>query len=118
MTYLLALSSIGLGAVGQFLLKVGALQLRQGSPAGPAGFLAAVAKTPLIYAGLFCFGTSFLLWIWVLTKMDLSRAYPLVGLSYVIILVLSHFILREPVTLARAGGVALVVAGVLLISRA
>ncbi|MEW6308504.1 MAG: SMR family transporter [Bacillota bacterium] len=115
--YAWAFVSIGLGAVGQFLLKLGANQLQQNSAADAVAFVAALLKTPLVYVGLACFGTSFLLWVWVLTRMDLSQAYPLVGLGHVLVLALAFIVLREPLSLPRVVGSALVMAGILLIGR-
>lgn len=116
MHLLVAFLSIALGAVGQFVLKLAAGSLGP-TGTGPIGFLWAVLRSPQVYLGLFCYGTSFVLWTWVLTQMELSRAYPLVGISYVIILFLSGYYLKEPITFYKLAGVGLIVFGVLLVSK-
>lgn len=110
-----ALFSIVLGAVGQFVLKLGANQLPAGG--GAAGFVLNLLKSPQIYLGLALFGASFVLWVWVLTRLDLSRAYPLLGLSHLIVLFLAFTVLKEPVTSGKLLGTALIILGVLLINR-
>lgn len=58
----------------------------------------------------------FLMWIWVLRVLDLSVAVPLTGLCFVLAAVAGYYLLREPMTTLRWLGIALVVAGVVLIT--
>lgn len=61
------------------------------------------------------YATSFILWLYVLSKVKLSYAYPFIGLSYVIVSVLGFFILDEKISLIAWIGIILVVIGVSLI---
>lgn len=117
MTYFIAFISILLGAVGQFILKLAATGLKVQGESGIMPFLLTFLRSPMIYLGLFFFGSSFLLWVWILTKLDLSRAYPLVGLSYVVVVALSGLVLKEPITWQRWMGVSLIIAGVLVVAK-
>jgi len=81
------------------------------------GSLKAVAMTPYVWAGLALFGVSALVWLAVLSRASLSFAYPFAALTYVLILLFDHFVLEEPVSALRWGGVAFIVAGIFLISR-
>jgi len=49
--------------------------------------------------------------------VDLSFAYPFIGLTYVMVLVLSRFILKEDVNLIRWAGAIIITIGVIVISR-
>lgn len=112
--YLLALVSIVLGAVGQFLMKLGAVKLQPGG--GATGLIRQVLTTPELITGLICFGSSFLLWIFVLRKLDLSTAYPLVSLSYIIVTLLAVFVLHEAWTLPKLMGLVLIISGVMVLN--
>lgn len=111
--YLVALVSIALGGIGQFLLKVGADRLRDIAPLSEV--VGRMFLTPAIVAGMGCFVTSFVLWVLVLRSLPLSAAYPLVSLSYVLVTALSVFLLHEPLSALKIGGLVLIVGGVVLI---
>jgi drug/metabolite transporter (DMT)-like permease len=104
-----------MGAVGQILLKVGANRL--GGITLTFNGLLSIAKNYYILIGLMLFGTSFLLWVKVLTKNDLSYVYPMVSLSYVIIILVSRFLFNEPFTTNKMIGIAAIVGGVFIINK-
>jgi drug/metabolite transporter (DMT)-like permease len=79
--------------------------------------LKAAAATPLVWIGLAVFGLSAIVWLAVLSQTELSFAYPFASLTYVIILVYGRFVAEEPVSPLRWTGVALIVAGIVLVSR-
>lgn len=108
MTYALALFSIALGAVGQFLLKVGAGKLTPGA-------LWRMALIPEILIGLVCFGLSFISWVFVLQRLPLSVAYPMVSLSYVIVTALAAIFLGESIGWQKLAGLALILVGVVVL---
>lgn len=119
-TLLLILSSIFCGIIGQFSLKLGAAKLALPAMAGPAWvpqFVLNVLLNPMIFLGLFMYTVGAFLWILVLRRTDLSLAYQFLSLKFVIILVGSALFLRESISAARMGGGALIVLGMLLISR-
>jgi len=111
--------SILMGAIGQILLKVGADKLGNFTLSLNTIYsdLLNLIKNPEIIIGLFLFGSSFLLWVKVLTKSQLSYAYPMVSLSYVIIVVASTFLFKETITMNKTLGTAIIILGVYLINR-
>jgi undecaprenyl phosphate-alpha-L-ara4N flippase subunit ArnE len=113
------LLSVTLAAVAQLTLKFGMNQVRdQVGPVGVNGeSLKAVASTVAVWTGLFLFGLSALVWLAVLSRTSLSFAYPFAALTYVLILLFDRFWLGQAVPGLRWGGVALIVAGIVLISR-
>ena len=112
---ILILTSIIMGAVGQILLKVGANKL--GSINTSIGGLLSIFRNSYILIGLVLFGTSFLLWVKVLTKNELSYVYPMVSISYIIIILASKFLFNEPFTLNKMIGVIAIIAGVFFINK-
>jgi drug/metabolite transporter (DMT)-like permease len=113
------LTSVILAAVAQLTLKHGMNQVKESF--GPVGANAAsvkvVATTLAVWLGLVLFGLSAVVWLAVLSRASLSFAYPFAALTYVLIVMFDRFVLDEAVPGLRWGGVALIVAGILLVSR-
>ena len=80
-----------------------------------AGFVLRLLLDPWILAGLVAAFAAALAWMAALTQLELSRAYPLMSLSFALVLVLSAWLLGEQLSLAKAGGVALIVLGAIVI---
>lgn len=117
-TIALALVSICMGAIAQFLLKVG-VNAMGGFKIEPGRVLPSIIKAllePHIFVGLIMFVGSMLIWLMVISKMELSRAYPMISISYILITVLSRFILGESVPPVRLAGIAVILIGVVLIN--
>jgi len=116
---LMVLVPVLIGVVGQLFLKSGMMQIGQFALNGPA-LLATFAKVATNFSvifGMFLYGFSALLWLVVLSRMELSFAYPLLSVGYVLILLCSWLIFKENVSLVRWGGVLVICCGVFLISR-
>lgn len=115
----LILGTVALVVCGQLLLKAGmrrvgvvdAERLRS-----PLALVAVVAKTPAVVAGLAIYGASALAWIVVLSRTELSFAYPFLSLAYVIVTVAAMVLLGERFSGRQWAGLAAVVAGVLLVA--
>lgn len=69
-----------------------------------------------IFTGFFLYGLGAIVWLAVLAKWDVSKAYPLVGLGFVLTLFVGNF-LGETISLTRSIGVCFVIFGVILVSR-
>ena len=116
----LILITIGLGVAGELLFKTGAMQLPPldfSSLPSAIGGLIAVLSNPRILIGFCCYGLGAVLWILVLTGLDLSYAYPMYALMYAFIPLAAHFVLKEQIPAARWIGIALIVTGVLVVVR-
>ena len=61
-----------------------------------------------------CFGASFVTWMIALKKIDLSLAYPLVSVSYIIIALASQYMFDESIGVYRWLGMGLIIAGVVV----
>ena len=111
--------SIFLAVVGQLLLKMG--MLRIGKFSLDISTLVyqyiKILLNPFVIAGLFGFFLSMLVWLYVLSRMELSFAYPFVALNYVLILLGSYFLLKETITLPKMIGVVVIIIGVYLVAR-
>jgi drug/metabolite transporter (DMT)-like permease len=120
-TLALVLACQFLSIAAQTSLKLGMARPMQPLPARwrPADVLASaldLVRRPWLWAGCALYLVGMVVWFRVLTRADLSFAYPFVALSYVGVVLSSQFVLRERVTGQRWLGVALVLGGLLLIA--
>lgn len=71
---------------------------------------------PWFFGALACYGISFFTYALVLSKMEVSRAYPTaVVAAMVLLLIFSVFFLNESFTFSKVAGITLCVGGILLI---
>ncbi len=100
--------SVALGSAGQILLKAGATHWEGRSVVDT---LVPALGDPLVLAGLAAYAVSSVLWLLVLSRVDLSVAYPLAATSYVLVVAAGAFS-GEHVPPLRWLGVLLIVLGV------
>jgi len=106
--------AISLGATGQILLKAGLRQLGEDVP--PLEVLKSIFTNAMVFGGYVCYGLSSLLYVVALSKLELSYAYPMVALSYIMVTVLAWKLLDETVPTLRAAGLALILLGVVVVA--
>lgn len=124
--FILLLCSIVLSAAAQLLMKAGMLEYKNLLHDAPlANISHAVEFVSLqpglliwIIAGFICYGLSMLAWLMALTRYAISYAYPMLGLSYVLVYLGAVYWDRigEAVTLERSFGIILVLVGVALVN--
>ncbi|MEI7086789.1 4-amino-4-deoxy-L-arabinose-phosphoundecaprenol flippase subunit ArnF [Pectobacterium versatile] len=119
--YIWAIISIVLASTAQVLMKSGMLALPSISFAHWPSLSALVAGWPAVavLVGVICYGLSMVCWFMVLRYLSLSRAYPLISLSYAVVYLAAVFLpwLNEPMSLRKTLGVLIILLGVWLVSR-
>jgi len=75
------------------------------------------ASSPFIWAGISLYVINFFIWIAVLTRVQLSVAFPVGSTSYVFVAILAAVFLREAVTPLRWLGIALIILGIHFVSK-
>lgn len=73
--------------------------------------------TPMVILGLLLYGAGAFLWMLVLSRTELSLAYPMLSLSYILISFLSWWLFQEPMTAHKLLGTIVICLGVLMITR-
>ena len=101
-----------LGATGQFLFRLGMLHYGKVSAGAIWHQLIQIILTPAIFWGFVCFGVSSILWLTVISRWQLSNAYPLVALGYIIAISYGSLFLREVLTAPKVIGSVLILLGV------
>ena len=117
---ILILLSIVLGVAGELLLKSGITQV------GPLELdtiqrivhtSTTVITTPAIVVGFVCYGVAAVFWLLVLARFDLSYAYPMLALMYVLVPLAARVFLNESIPRGRWVGIILVIVGVVIVAR-
>ena len=116
---LLILVSVGLNAAAQLLLKQGtkALGLVATDASTGGTILLQAAFNPWVWTGLATYVVSVALWILVLSRVEVSYAYPMVSLGYVMAAVAAKLLWNEELSLSRIIGIGVICLGVFLVSR-
>ncbi|WP_052723903.1 EamA family transporter [Paenibacillus wulumuqiensis] len=114
MIYVLLLLTILSNVTAQLILKKGVSSISLNEISIKS--IGDVLVSPYIWSGLFLYGLSFVFYIVVLSKSDLSKAAPITqSLTILLIVLFSVFVLNEPLGTAKALGIILVLLGVYLI---
>lgn len=100
--------SILLGAAGHIFAKTATFNLK--------GFMD-MLKNPYMFLAVFCYGSSFLLWIMFLKNKTLSQTVPLNSLTYVVVALLSYFIFKEKLSTTQYIGIFIIMLGVYMLER-
>ncbi len=117
--YLYIVATIGFTVYGQLILK---WRITSFGPlptdiVEKLKFLISLLFDPAIFSGFAAAFLASLAWMAAMTKFDLSHAYPFMSLNFVVVLLLSGWLLNEPVTLQKTFGIALIVLGTIVAAR-
>lgn len=116
---IIILLSVLLNCTAQICMKSGMMSIGEIN-GGLQGFLGAVPHMIIslaLWGSAVCYILSIALWLIVLSKVDVSYAYPFLSIGYVLSAIVGHFLFAESVTPVRIAGIAVICFGVILISR-
>ena len=113
------LFGVMLNAVAQLALKQGMRQIGEFefvlANALPIGWQ--VGTNPFVALGLLCYVVSVGVWLLVLSRVDVSLAYPMLSIGYVINALIARYWLGESLSASGWAGIGLICCGVVLIAR-
>jgi multidrug transporter EmrE-like cation transporter len=118
-TFMLILTGVLLNAAAQLLLKAGTNVVGTISlvPGQMLAMFTSVALQPYIVGGLACYVFSVGIWIVALSRVDVSIAYPMLSIGYVVNAVAAWYLFGESLTASRLLGIAIIILGVVIVSR-
>lgn len=108
-------TAISMGAVGQILIKSGMNIVREKSGGDLGPFVKAIPRIITnfrVLGGLTVYVFSTVLWLWILTRIPLSFAYPCISISYIIIIFAGKFLFKEKIDGWKIGAIILILTGV------
>ena len=76
-----------------------------------------IGLNPFVLAGLACYVISVVIWLLVLSRVEVSYAYPLLSFGYIVTALAGWLLFEESMTLVRWSGIAVICCGVWLITR-
>ncbi|MEW6202081.1 MAG: SMR family transporter [bacterium] len=119
MPFILLFTSIAFAITGQLLMKAGILRVEgiDFSRGNIPGQMLRLVTCPQIIFGLVVFAVSMIFYLAAISKLDISMAYPMVSINYVLIQIFSKIFFHEKINLYRVFGVLFIISGVVLISR-
>jgi drug/metabolite transporter (DMT)-like permease len=114
--YLLVAATIGLGVYGQIVLKWQTNKIGPfpSSTADRLDFLRHILLNPWVISSLCGAAVAAVAWIVALSQLELSRVYPFVSASFVLVLLLSALIFHEALTPLKILGAVLIVSGLII----
>jgi multidrug transporter EmrE-like cation transporter len=115
----LILTGVFLNAFAQVLLKKGMLSIGYFEFNFQSLFpiIKKVTINSYILSGLASYVVSVAIWLLVLARVEVSYAYPFLSVGYVVVTVMGYFIFQENLSGMRIIGIAVIIVGVLLLSR-
>jgi len=112
--FVILIVAIGLGAAGQIMLKAGLKQLPADAAVG--AIIASIFTNTRVFAGFVCYGLSSLIYLVAIKHLPLSLAYPMVALSYVLVVAASWKLFNEEIPPLRIAAIAVILAGVVMLA--
>ncbi len=121
-TWVLILTGVGLNAAAQSAAQsghaaAGAFSFSAFNLDTLGGSVLILSRSLPFWAGMLCYGASVCVWLAALAKAPVSTAYPMLSLGYVVVAAVSVLWLGETLSLPKVLGIALICAGVVLVSR-
>lgn len=118
-TFGLILTGVLLNAGAQLLLKagtnaIGTFQFTMEN-ALPVGWK--LATEPHIVGGLACYVVSVVVWVMALSRVEVSIAYPMLSIGYVVNAIAAWYLLGEALSGMRLAGIFVIIVGVVMVAR-
>jgi multidrug transporter EmrE-like cation transporter len=118
-SFTLLLAGVLLNAAAQLLLKAGT------NAVGPFEFSTVnavpvgmkLALEPHILGGIACYVVSVVVWILALSRVEVSVAYPMLSIGYVVNAVAAYYLFGEAVSAMRLVGIGVIILGVFIVAR-
>ena len=117
--FVLILTGVLLNAFAQLALKAsvsdtGVISLDMQSLFSSAGSL---ASNLWLWLGLICYGISVIVWILALSRVDVSIAYPMLSIGYIVNAVAAWHLFDEPMNIGKVAGIGIIIVGVYILAR-
>ncbi len=119
MVLIMILACVVIGTTVQILLKFGMNHV--GTFAFSTHNIIPIAVkiicSPFILLGIICYAMSLIVWLLVLSRAEVSYAYPLLSVGYVITAIAAYYLFGDSLTVIRIIGIGLIILGVVCITR-
>ena len=114
----LILLSVSLNAFAQLFIRQGMLKMGNIALKMDALWNMTVQAISNIYiwAGMLSYAISIFLWMVVLSKVNVSLAYPFLSIGYILTAIIAYFVFGEPLTWQKIAGILIICIGVIVLT--
>ena len=117
--FALVMTGVLLNAIAQLALKAsvsdtGIINLDMQSLLSSA---VSLATNLWLWVGLICYAISVVVWILALSRVDVSIAYPMLSVGYIVNAIAASHLFNEPMGLGKAIGIGIIILGVYILAR-
>ncbi len=117
---IIILSSILMSSTAHIILKKGMLTHTENTikSDGIISLVWTVGTNPWVMGGMFLHVSALVVWLWALSKVDISFAYPFLALGYVLVSAMAWLWLGEELSQMRILGMVIIIIGILVLAKA
>lgn len=118
---LIILLSILMSSTAHIFLKKGMMVHALNAAVKPnniLGLIWTVGTNPWVIGGMLLHVSALVVWLWALSKVDISFAYPFLAVGYVLVSAMAWFWLGEDLSSTKLLGMGIIVIGILVLARA
>ena len=117
-SFLIIFSAVILNALSQIVLKFASANITQLTKnVNLINVISFFFSWPVL-TGLLFYLISFVLWIFALSKVEVSIAYPMLSIGYILVTLFAWFFFNEPLSISKFLAIFLIVAGVVTLVKA
>ena len=118
MNFFLILASVTLNAIAQLFVKkgmtiIGKIDL---SISSIGALIPQLVVNGYIIGGMLSYVISIFVWFVVLSRVQVSYAYPFLSIGYIITAVAAYFFLGESLSIYKIAGIMIICAGIIVLS--
>ena len=114
---LMILGSVLLNALAQLLIRKGMLQIGSVGVGNIVENIIPMISNLWLWGAMLSYAVSILMWMSVLSKVEVSYAYPFLSVWYIVAAVAGYALFNENLSVTRIAGIVVICIGVILISR-
>ncbi len=117
MNIVMILASVLLNALAQLLIRKGMLCIGEVGVTSLFANLGVMITNAWLWGAMLSYAVSILLWMAVLSRVEVSFAYPFLSIGYIVAAVVGYAVFNEHLSATRIAGIIVICLGVILISR-
>ena len=118
-SFSLIITGVLLNAIAQLALKASVREMGEIklSLTGAWPVTQQLMLEPSLWFGLLCYGVSVIIWILALSRVDVSIAYPMLSIGYIVNAIFAWYLFGEALTVERLTGIGVIILGVYILAR-
>lgn len=117
MNILLILISVLLNCAAQLCMRKGMLIVGEVGVNNMIQNIGYMISNLWLWLAMSCYALSIIIWMAVLSKVEVSFAYPFLSIGYVVAAIAGYCLFNESISITRIMGILVICIGVFLISR-